>query len=133
VTEHNVFYYFYSSLTHAQIPLSKVDAALYFEELYILDPVNASWATIGVDHHACDAVTQLPHAGILETVTPGDFLAKYVDPMMDAIRGDVHDQAFLKSVRSARRRSLCRLRRKAPPMGSVGRVEVQRRSCVQHE
>jgi hypothetical protein len=47
MTEHNLFYYPYAS-TNAQLPLLKV-AALWFDKLVILDPVGASWATIGED------------------------------------------------------------------------------------
>jgi hypothetical protein len=51
MTEHNRFYYPYASFTNAQLPLLKV-AALYFDKLVILDPVGASWATIGADYPA---------------------------------------------------------------------------------
>ena len=53
---------------NAQLSLLKV-AVLYFDKLAILDPVGASLATIGADHHARDAVKQLQEAGILQTVT----------------------------------------------------------------
>jgi hypothetical protein len=55
INDHNLFYYPYASLTNAQLPLLKV-AALYFDKLVILDPVGASWDTIGADHLARDAV-----------------------------------------------------------------------------
>ncbi len=51
MTEHNLFYYPYASVTNAQLPLLKV-AALYFDKLVILDPISASWATLGADHYA---------------------------------------------------------------------------------
>jgi hypothetical protein len=44
--EHNLFFYPYASFTNAQVPLLKV-AALYFDTLVLLDPVSASWDTIG--------------------------------------------------------------------------------------
>lgn len=44
MTEHNLFYYPYASVTNAQPPLLKV-AALWFDKLVIPDPVGASWAT----------------------------------------------------------------------------------------
>ena len=84
----------YASFTNAQLPLLKV-AALYFDKLYILDPVGASWATVGADHHARDAVMQLKDAGILQMVTPADVLTKYEGPIAEAVRRDVHDQEFL--------------------------------------
>lgn len=60
---------------NAQLSLLKV-AVLYFDKLAILDPVGASLATIGADHHARDAVKQLQEAGILQTVTRADVLAQ---------------------------------------------------------
>jgi hypothetical protein len=56
--ERNLFYYPCASFTNAQLPLLKV-AALYFDKLVLLDPVGASWDTVGADHVACDAVRLL--------------------------------------------------------------------------
>jgi hypothetical protein len=50
MTEHNLFYYPHASFTNAQLRLLKV-VALYFDKLVILDPVGASWASIGADYH----------------------------------------------------------------------------------
>ena len=66
MTKHNLFYYPYASFTNAQLPLLKV-AALYFDKLYILDPVGASWDTIGADYIARNAITLLKEAGILKS------------------------------------------------------------------
>ena len=63
MTKHNLFYYLYASFTNAQLPLLTV-AALYFDKLYILDPVGASWDTIGADYIARNAITLLKEAGI---------------------------------------------------------------------
>lgn len=93
MADHNLFYYPYASFTNTQLPLLKV-AALYFDKLVILDPVGASWATIGADQHAREAVRQLRDAGILQVVTPADILAKYAGPISDAIRRDMQDQDF---------------------------------------
>ncbi len=68
MSEHNLFYYPYASFTNAQLPLLKV-AALWFDKLVILDPVGASWDTVGADNIARDGVRQLKDAGILEIVT----------------------------------------------------------------
>ena len=73
MTEYNLFYYPHASVTNAQLPLLKV-AALSFGKLVIFDPVGTSWATIGADHCARDAVVQLKDADILQTVTPADVL-----------------------------------------------------------
>jgi hypothetical protein len=94
MTEHNLFYYPYASFTNAQQPLLKV-AALWFDKLVILDPVAASWDTIGADHIARDAMRQLTDAGILEIVTPAAVLAKYERPIADASRRDMADREFL--------------------------------------
>jgi hypothetical protein len=79
MSDHNLFYYPYASSTNEQLPLLKV-AALYFDTLVILDLVGASWATVGADHVASDAVTLLKDSGILEVATPADVLAKYDGP-----------------------------------------------------
>jgi len=52
----NLFFYPYASFTNAQLPLLKV-AALWFDKLVILDPVGASWDTVGADHLARDAAS----------------------------------------------------------------------------
>ncbi len=33
------------------------DCKLYFDKLVILDPVGASWDTIGADHFTCNAAS----------------------------------------------------------------------------
>ncbi len=63
MTEHNLFYYPYASFTNAQLPLLKV-VALRLDKLAILDPVGASWDTIGADYVARDAVRLVKEAGI---------------------------------------------------------------------
>jgi hypothetical protein len=95
MTEHSLFYYPYASFTNQQLPLLKV-AALYFDKLTILDPVGASWDTIGADFVARDAVRLLKEAGILEVVTPSAVLARYEAPLADAIRHDMADREFLE-------------------------------------
>jgi hypothetical protein len=76
------------------LPLLKV-AALWFDKLIILDPVGASWDTIGVDEVARHAVWQLKDAGILEIVTPAAVLAKYEALITEAIHHDMADREFL--------------------------------------
>ncbi len=94
MTDHNLFYDPYASFTNAQLPLLKV-AAVWFDKLVILDPVGASWDTIGADHIARDAVRQLKDAGIMEIVAPAAVLAKYERPIADAIRRDMAERQFL--------------------------------------
>ncbi|MGM0561897.1 MAG: hypothetical protein ACQETX_12610 [Pseudomonadota bacterium] len=94
MNRHKVFYYPYASFTNAQLPMLKV-AALWFDKLVILDPVGASWNTVGADHIARDAARLLKDAGILEIVTPATVLAKYEQPIAEAIRRDMGDHGFL--------------------------------------
>ena len=94
MAEHKLFYYPYASLTNAQLPLLKV-AALYFDKLVILDPVGASFDTIGADYFAREAVTLLEKEGILELVAPGAVLAKYEAAVAEAIRRDMADDEFI--------------------------------------
>jgi hypothetical protein len=94
MTENNLFYYPYASFTNEQFPLLKV-AALYFDKLTLLDPVGASWDTVGIDHLARDAVRQIKEAGVLEIVSPSTVLAQYEAPISAAIRRDMADPEFL--------------------------------------
>lgn len=94
MTEHNLIYYPYASFTNEQLPLLKI-AALYFDKLYILDPVDASWNTVGADDVARNAVQLLKNEGILELVKPSDVLSKYEAPIVEAIRRDMSDPEFL--------------------------------------
>jgi len=89
------FYHPYASFTNEQLLPLKV-AALYFDKLTILDPVGASWATVGADHVVRDAVTLLKDAGILEVVTPADVLTKYAGQLTEAVRRDMADREFLE-------------------------------------
>ena len=61
-----------------------------------LCPASASWATVGADHVARDAITLLKNACILEIVTPADVLAKYSGPLAEAVRRDMADREFLE-------------------------------------
>ena len=93
--EHSLFYFPYASFTNAQLPLLKV-AALYFDKLALLDPVGATWDTIGIDSVADNAVRSLKEAGILEIVTPAAVLTKYEGQIASAIRRDMDDREFME-------------------------------------
>ncbi len=64
-------------------------AALWFDGLPILDPVGANRGTISAVHITRNAVRQLRDLGILELVTPATVLAKYEQPIADAILRDM--------------------------------------------
>jgi hypothetical protein len=61
----------------------------------ILDPVGASWDTIGADHIAREALWQLKDASIFRIVSPATVLAKYERSIADAIRRDMADREFV--------------------------------------
>ena len=67
--QHAVFYYPYASLGADQSLLLKA-AALYFDKLYILDPLKASWATIGPGERETD-LRLLESEGILQRIAGG--------------------------------------------------------------
>ena len=50
MTKHNIFCCPYSSFKYAQLPVLKV-AAVYFDNLVIIDRVGASWDAVGANHH----------------------------------------------------------------------------------
>jgi hypothetical protein len=56
--EHNIVDCLYAFLTNAQLPPLKV-MTLWFDKLVILDPLKASWNTIGADQIARGAGKQL--------------------------------------------------------------------------
>jgi hypothetical protein len=94
MSDQRLFYYPYASFTNTQLPLLKV-AALYFDKLIILDPVGASWDTVGANDIARHAIPLLKNAGILEIVTPPAVLAKFQSEISEAIRQDMSDPEFL--------------------------------------
>jgi len=93
MNEHSIFYYPYASFRNDQLPLLKA-AALYFDKLYILDPMKASWNRIG-PAAGMPELQLLEQEGILERVAPEEILAKYEDVMTDEILADMTDPAFL--------------------------------------
>jgi hypothetical protein len=64
LASHSIFYYPYATLGVEQSPLLKV-AALYFDKLFMLDPMKASWATIGAGGRESD-LRLLESEGILD-------------------------------------------------------------------
>lgn len=92
--EHSVFYYPYATLGAEQSPLLKA-AALYFDTLFILDPLKASWATIGPGEHETD-LRLLESEGILRRIAPEEVLLRNDKTIADAIERDLADPEFLK-------------------------------------
>ena len=95
MTPHRLYYYPYASFTNQQLPLLKV-AAIWFDELVILDPIGASLHTIGVDPSVSQAVKLLQQEGILKIVDPASVLQTIDGPMAAVIRADLADPAFLQ-------------------------------------
>ncbi len=91
---HSVFYYPYGSFQDKQSPLLRA-AALYFDKLYILDPVKASFGRIGAGEVEED-VRLLEDEGILERVSPEEVLAEHESTISAAIQRDLSDVGFQK-------------------------------------
>ena len=91
--QHSVFYYPYASLGTEQSLLLKA-AALYFDKLFILDPLKASWAMIGPGERESD-LQLLESEGILQRVAPEDVLLRNDKTIADAIERDLADPEFM--------------------------------------
>ena len=85
MTEPKLFSYAYAPSTNAQLRLLEV--APNFYELYILDPIGTSWATIGSDRRVEDAVVQLKDAGLLQTVMSAENRATVASSRLCAHNG----------------------------------------------
>jgi hypothetical protein len=68
-------------------------AALYFDNLMLLDPVGAA-GTPSVRTTSPATPFGSEDAGILEIVTPAKVLATYERPIAEAIRRDMVDREF---------------------------------------
>ncbi|MCA1601690.1 MAG: zinc ribbon domain-containing protein [Acidobacteria bacterium] len=97
MNSHTIFYYPYASFQDEQALLLKA-AALFFDKLYILDPVKASLNTIGEGSMERD-LELLEGEQILKRVSPDEVLHKYEAAIADAIRADLQDRQFLEMCR----------------------------------
>jgi len=93
MTEHSIYYYPYASFRDRQAPLLKA-AAFYFDKLYILDPVKASWDAVGPGPVIQD-MQLLESEGILVRISPEEVLNKYEQAIANAIRADVGNREFV--------------------------------------
>lgn len=93
--ENSIFYYPYATFQDAQLPLLKA-AALYFDKLYILDPVEASFDGIGIQPDVNKDVDLLKDAGILKRINPREILAQkeYRVALEEEILADLEDSQF---------------------------------------
>jgi len=98
---HNIFYYPYASFTDVHAPLLKA-AAIYFDKLYILDPLKATGGTVGIGNIEHD-VALLEQAGILERVAPEEVLRDNASALARAIAADWNDPEFVTLCRSSGR------------------------------
>jgi hypothetical protein len=92
MTQQSVFYYPYASFADEQSILLKV-AALYFDKLYILDPMKATFGRIGIGRVEED-VRLLEQVQILERVAPEEVLNKHESTILAAIQRDLGDAEF---------------------------------------
>lgn len=65
--EYSIFYYPYSYFMDYNLPFLKA-IALYFDKLYILEPLKASFATIRVTLEINYAIVHLEEENILERI-----------------------------------------------------------------
>ncbi len=93
MNEHSIFYYPYASFRDDQVPLLKA-AALYFDKLYILDPVKASWDMVG-PAGGIQELRLLEQEGILHRVAPEEVLKVYEKAITAEILADMRDPKFL--------------------------------------
>jgi len=93
--ENSIFYYPYATFQDAQLPLLKA-AALYFDKLYILDPLQASFDGIGIQSDVDEDVDLLKDAGILERINPREILChkEYRVALEEEILADLEDSEF---------------------------------------
>ncbi len=92
--QHAVFYYPYASFGADQSLLLKA-SALYFDKLYILDPLKASWAAIGPGKREAD-LQLLESEGVLQRVAPEEVLLRNDKIIGDAIERDLADPELRK-------------------------------------
>ena len=71
----SIFYYPYASLGEKQLSLLKA-TALYFDKIYILDPLKSSWGGIGDAQYEGD-VKMLEDEGFLQRLSPEEVMHKY--------------------------------------------------------
>jgi hypothetical protein len=91
---HEIFYYPYCSFKDDQGILLKA-AAMYFDKLYILDPVKASWDIVGAEN-VLHNLKLLQQEGILVRISPEEVLHKFEKDIAEAIRFDIADPDFLR-------------------------------------
>lgn len=91
---HNIFYYPYATFGDKQSLLLKA-ATLYFDKLYILDPLKANWGGIGEGPLAND-MRVLEQEGILIRISPEEVLHQYEKIIAQAVRIDMQDREFLE-------------------------------------
>jgi hypothetical protein len=90
--QQGVFYYPYASFVEKQSLLLKA-VALYFDKLFILDPVKANFARIGIGDLEND-IHLLEKEGILERIAPEEVLRDHESAIMTAIQRDLADEGF---------------------------------------
>jgi hypothetical protein len=98
VASHDVYYYPYSTLKIGQGRLLCV-AALFFDHLYILDPLQARWEQIAPGVPTAD-LDSLAEAGILQRVDPAQVVEIYNADILQAIKDDLKDTEYRRRCNS---------------------------------
>lgn len=95
MSQHSIYYFPYASLREKQLPLLKT-AALYFDKLYVLDPVGASLGRIGVEEHVLPELATLRVLGLVEPINPAAVLASHGNKIVEGVQADCSDPFFLQ-------------------------------------
>jgi hypothetical protein len=94
MASNQLFYFPYASLGTRQSPLLRA-AALYFDSLFLLDPLKASWGSVGPGSAEGD-VRLLEQEGILKRIAPEEVMHRYEDAIAASIRADMQDPEFVR-------------------------------------
>lgn len=88
----NIFYYPYASLGEKQMSMLKA-VALYFDKLFVLDPMKSSWARVGLGEYEHE-IQLLESEGILQRVSPEEVMHQYEQVIASAIHDDLNDAEY---------------------------------------
>lgn len=93
MNEQSVYYYPYASLDDSNLTMIKA-IALYFDRLYILDPLKSRWSGIGGGPFD-DQIKLLEDEGILVRIAPETVMHQYESSIAAAIKADIADSKFV--------------------------------------
>jgi hypothetical protein len=92
---HEILYYPYASFGYEQAPFLRA-AALYFDKIYLLDPVKARSTGTGPLQGIGTDINTLEKEGILVRLSPEEVLERYESTIEKGIRTDMQDADFIR-------------------------------------